>query len=654
MSGASERPSEWWFEDQACDRTQQPGLIQKKTLDRSLETFVREILQNINDAGLDNDDPVDVTFRLVESEDRSDFDEAIRWSSLYEHVDAAGEAQEVAGLQDYIEYLDDGGPMRLLVAEERNTSGIQGDEYNRDTDYAALVRDPGRSNKGGSTAGRHGLGSVVLWVASGLQTVLFNSSLNESQADQTSPRLVGRSFLPTHQIAPGECYDTEGWFGSPTGLTDTRIKRPESIWDGLAAEMAEALEMSRQDIDEPGTTTMIPGFRDPSNPTMDDQPTPQEILDTFEESIVENFWPAISKGELSVHLDMAGEERDITSDEIRNYGSVAPFVECYENLTTDSDTIGAPGEVAAVDLDYEIQSKKEEDTPTDGQVTVAARKAYPNEDEHSGEVALFRGSGMVVQYKSGRYLGYSGNYHAVLVAGEARTPEGEEHSPSDTAVEEFLGMAEPPAHSKWYGKNNDELQSVYKSGCASTADDISTGVLREGLRIIHYTEDDESRRSLSPNRDVLPPTRSTKSRRPRPPGPSRPPLFTLSVDDSFVDRRWQFDGSIAPNRDGVVEWSVTVELRAMYEDDKEADRIDLEEVSLNPSADANWTIADGRCTISVNNSGDAVDFEIASIRFDDGDTRDGTVTETRFKIIDGNVKTDSEPETEGEEHEVSG
>lgn len=646
---ASDRPDDWWFEEQACGRTQQPGLIQKKTLDRSLDTFVREILQNINDAGLENDDPVDVTFRLIELDNRDEFDDAIRWSSLYEHAKAGGEAQDGHGIEDYLDYLDDDGPMRLLIAEERNTSGIQGDEYDRDSDYAALVRDPGRSNKGGNTGGRHGLGSVVLWVASGLQTVLFNSDLNRSESDQTPPRLVGRSFLPTHQLAPGECYDTEGWFGSPTGLSDTRIERPESIWGELAEEMASALEMSRQEIEEPGTTTMIPGFRDPSNPTMDDQPTPDEILETFEESIVENFWPAISKGELAVHLEMAGEELDITSDEIRDYASIRPFIECYEQQRTSVDTIGAPGDVAAVDIDYEIQSKKEEDTPTDGKVTVAARKAYPNETENTGEIALFRGSGMVVNYKPGRYLGYSGNYHAVLVAGEARTPVGEEHTPEDTAVEKFLGMAEPPSHNKWYGKNNDELQSEYKSGCASTADSLSTEVLREGLRTLHYSDDDETRRSLSPNKDILPPTRSSKSRKPRSSTPSRPQLFELSVDDSFTDRRWRFDGTVTPNREGVTSWSITVELRAMYEDDTEADRVDIQEVSVDSPGDVEWSIDDGKCTITVDGSGDSLKFEIASVRFDRGSTQDGTITETRFKITDGNVTVEADGTTESEE-----
>ncbi|GGN98638.1 hypothetical protein [Haloarcula pellucida] len=646
MSSGSELPDGWWFEDQPCGRTRQPGLLQKKTVDRSIDTFVREILQNITDAGLDNGDPVEVTFRLLEldAEDRAAFDDAVCWEDLFAHAESAGREQDGAGIEDYIEYLEDGGPLRVLIAEEENTTGIQGNEVDKRTDYAALVRDPGRSNKESSSAGRHGLGSVVLWVASGLQSVVFNSSLADDGPEQESPRLVGRSFLPTHELSEGECYDTEGWFGSPTGLDNDQLERPESIWGDLASDMADDMLLSRSHLDSSGTSTMILGFRDPSDPSMDDQPGPEEILDTFETATIENFWPAISKDELRVKFDMAGEERQVTSDNIDDYDSIRPFVECYEQRLDASDSLGDPGEVASVDVDYNIQSLKEEVTPTDGQVTVAARKAYPHEEDFRSEIAYFRGAGMVVNYKPGRYLGFSGKYHAILVAGEARTPNGEDHSPADEAVENFLAMAEPVAHNKWYGSGNDELQAEYESGCAQTADSLTTGVLRDGLAELFYSDDIDTSKPASPDRDILPPTRSTKSKRPEPPGPSRAPLFEWGVTDCIEDRRWRFDGQIEPNRDLVTDWQVVIELRAMFEDDQEAEQIPIDDIEYEEKSNLDHTYSDGRVKLTATDDVGRVEFVVKSEQLAAVDPRLGDATETKFKIVDGYVSVPDDEE----------
>lgn len=651
MPSESEIPDEWWFEDQPRGRTRQPGLLQKKTVDRNLETFVREILQNINDAGLDNDDPVEVTFRLDEVDPTADdsFANAVQWDDILEHARAAGQEQDGAGIEDYIDYLDDGGAHRILIAEEKNTTGIQGNEIQKETDYAALVRDPGRSNKGGGMAGRHGLGSVVLWVASGLQSVIFNSELSEGEPSKESPRLVGRSFLPTHELSEGECYDTEGWYGSPTGLENDQLGRPESIWGDTASWLSDDLKISRSDVDSTGTSTMILGFRDPGNPTMDDQPGPEEILETFEEATVKNFWPAISRGELQVHLDMAGEERHVTADSINEYGYVRPYVECYEQRLDASDSLDGPGDVASTKVPYSIQSRKDESTPTDGCVTVAARKAYPHEDDRRAEIAYFRGSGMVVNYKDGRYLGFSGKYHAILVAGEARTPLGEDTSDTDKAIENFLAMAEPVAHDEWYGKKNEELKSEYELGCAGTADDVTTEILREGLSDLFYSEDIDTSAPATPDRDILPPTRSPKSNPPSQPGPSPPPLFLWDIEDSIEANRWVFDGHIKPNRDEVTEWKVVFELRTMFEDDQEAERIPIETIDHDPDDHVGASLTDGKVELTVDADGGQVSFDVKSERLAATDPRLGDVTETKFKVVEGSVTVpDDEQENEDE------
>lgn len=653
----------WWFEEVPCGRSRKQGLIQKKTFSRDLETFVREILQNSTDAREDDSEPVRVSFRLREFEDRSAFEEALLWDDLYAHVKAGGEDQDGHGLTDYVEYLENGGTFRTLAIEEENAKGIQGNEEDQDSDYAALIRDPGASNKGGSTGGRHGLGSTLLWVASGFQTVLFNSTLADELPDQTSPRLVGRCFIPTHELSSGDCYANDGWYGAESGMAREELKRPESIWNGPAEWLAADLGMARPDAT--GTTILIPGFRDPTDPAMDDQPDPEEFCQIFERVTAEYFWPAIRGGILEVDIDMCGHEASLTADTIQEHSLVAPFVECYDQIHDAPNSFEGPGTVAKVDKEYDIVSKKESEcdedeeypTPSEGEVTVAARKANPSDteglaSEHLGEIALFRGPGMVVKYKAGHHLGHSGKYHALLAAGKARTAPGESHSASDEAVDDFLAMAEPPMHNRWYGRKNDELKAQYESGCVGPADDISTKTLRNALSKILYSQSRRSGSLTRPERDILPRTRSDLSADggpDEPPTPSVPSLFSWAIDDRIADGRWLFTGTIGPNSarddisaDPLEEWDATFELVALFEDNREADTIVIEGVDATVTGGSGTIVANGPRHSGENGylraEGDVrgATVEIKA-RLPGSNARVGDVSKTRLKLTDGSV-----------------
>ncbi|MBV0903486.1 hypothetical protein [Haloarcula salina] len=655
----------WWFEDVPCGRSRKQGLIQKKTFSRDLETFVREILQNSTDAREDPDKPVKVSFRLREFDDRSAFEEALQWDDLFDHVNAGGKDQDGHGLTDYVDYLEDGGTFRILIIEEENGKGIQGNEEDQDSDYAALIRDPGASNKGGSTGGRHGLGSTLLWVASGFQTVLFNSTLAKEMEDQTSPRLVGRCFIPTHELPEGGCYANDGWFGSESGMEREELQRPESIWGDAASSLAEDLEMGRPDSN--GTTIMIPGFRDPSDPAMDDQPSPEELCQEFEEATADYFWPAIRAGDLEVHIDMCGYSAELTKGTIKDHKGIAPFVACYDQMREAPDSFKGPGTVAKTDEEYTIVSKKEDEcgddekypTPSEGHVTIAARKANPSDtegpaSERLGEIAMFRGPGMVVKYKSGHYLGHSGKYHALLAAGKARTPSGESHEPDDEAIDDFLAMAEPPMHDRWYGKKNDELKAKYEHGAKGPADDLSTKILRNGLSKILYNQSRQAGSLTRPGRDILPKTRSdlAKEERNKSPKPTIPPLFDWKINDEIVGDKWEFTGSIGPNTerkqiaDNPVEgWEATFEIVALFEDNREADTVVIEDVDAEVAAGSGTItakpLADGdKGHIEVKGDIKSSTYEIEA-QLPGRQARLGDVSKTRFKLKDGSVEVSS-------------
>jgi len=91
-----------------------------------LETFVREILQNSTDARDEDTEPVEVSFRLREFEDRSEFDSAILWNDLYKHVKAGGDDQDGHGLSDYVDYLENGGRFGPLSSKSKTLRESKG------------------------------------------------------------------------------------------------------------------------------------------------------------------------------------------------------------------------------------------------------------------------------------------------------------------------------------------------------------------------------------------------------------------------------------------------------------------------------------------------------------------------------------------------
>ncbi|MCA9611363.1 MAG: hypothetical protein KC586_01260, partial [Myxococcales bacterium] len=74
--------------------------------------------------------------------------------------------------------------------------------------------------------------------------------------------------------------------------------------------------------------------------------------------------------------------------------------------------------------------------------------------------AFFRGPGMVVRYLDRSLVAPGRTFHALLVAGEARSPLSP--SENDRAVERFLRSAEPPGHDEW--TTTPHLKQRYQRG----------------------------------------------------------------------------------------------------------------------------------------------------------------------------------------------
>ena len=193
--------AEWIFDPAPPSGSRKGGLANAQVFDPSIDTFVREVLQNSKDQTLGEGDAVSVRFSLTELTGPAvtDFLAAISWDGLGEHITAASEAGgiTIAGrLRDGPSELEE-GTLRVLQIEDRYTRGLTGGEDEDESNFNALCRhELVTSSERKESGGSFGIGKSVLWRFSNLSTVLFLSKLCDEQRD----RFFGRVLLPWHAV----------------------------------------------------------------------------------------------------------------------------------------------------------------------------------------------------------------------------------------------------------------------------------------------------------------------------------------------------------------------------------------------------------------------------------------------------------------------
>lgn len=477
----------WSFRELNLKESRQGDIPTKHALDADIDVFVREVLQNANDAGpINHSEPIKVTFRFRRLRPGSglrQFKEAIRWDEQFlSHLEAAAGEEKDLSLRQFLN--DETDDLVLLTVEDRNTQGLSGAEDADESNYTALVRDMHRSNKEDTQGGVHGVGGTVLWAFSGVSTVLF-TSVPHDKSDGTPPRFVGRSYLPDHAV-DGSLYKGYGWFGKrdpndPDG-------RHVSTWGNEASELANTLRADRPNT--VGTSATIVGFRVPgeSQPTGDDL---EEVIREIQEAAVKNFWPAIRRKDLEVYVEGPDDEDPRPAD-FNVVDSVQPFISAYESLRKGSGSLGEPGATASKDITFDFPRRSDgTEVPDEGEVTLAARTAKPADDQLRNQVAVFRGSGMIVQYVNMDDISKHGaDFHAVLACGQARTELSEDPSFVDKHVERLLRAAEPAAHDEWIG--TPRLKNEYGGRRVGTVKDLQGRLLRDELREMIATDEDRA------------------------------------------------------------------------------------------------------------------------------------------------------------------
>ena len=617
------KPAEWFFFSGGPGVPRYGDDPTKHAVDHDTETFVREVLQNANDAGpAEGNEPIEVAFNFVSlsGSERRDFLEALGWgdelSERLKSIVEPGEANEYDDVLARIE--DEDAELRLLIVEDRNTTGLTG-RWGEDSNYAALVRDELYSSKEDEKAGgSYGLGKSVLWTFSGISTVVFDSVLAESDSSlEGDRRLIGRTKLPTHTIVDEtKTYQGAGWLCRP--VETPQGTRPGSIWGDEAKSLAHRLHVSRPPVS--GTSAMVVDYRDP---TRDERPDMEDLSDQFVEAAVKYFWPAIYRDELRVTVEVDGETRRA---DVRDVDSIQPFVECFESRYDCDDRLDKPGDVAGLDVPVELPPRAKGNETADGRVRLAAKFASPADDDtYQNLVALFRGSGMVVRYLDQSRVAFGDrNFHAVLACGESRSPN--EVKPGDEEIERFLRCAEPPEHDEWESTEN--LRTNYQRGFRTALDGMFD-TLRDALR--HLLSNSEGRgETLTARVRQRFPIHGGKAGVQGNPVPD--PAFEIRGSTEFRGDRWTFGGRVTTQEDGFPGWTAEISLTGVGEDGASFERVPIEDVECEHQDVRVVDDGDGAARLTAGPGATDVEFEGESTVIRDNDAWRGRVGETRLEI----------------------
>ncbi|NVB39847.1 hypothetical protein G6O69_18535 [Pseudenhygromyxa sp. WMMC2535] len=558
-------PLRWVFDELPPSGARRGGQVAEHAFGHGLGQFVREVCQNANDQ-----ESTRVDFELVELEGDAlaELLGALRWPELHRHLAGAGETQTPSGrrLREFLTTMEPERRLLLLRIEDRGLMGLTGEEDGERSHFRALCKDTLFSVKASEDAGgSYGLGKSVLWTFSGLSTVLFTSALSELPRGRRSPRVIGRAELPYHAV-DGEGFMGPGWFGRevevPGGL------RAESVWGKRASALAERLGMSRAHED-PGTTMLILGFREPAREQVQ---SPAQIASELAYEAARWFWPAMEADFRGLELRVSGS--GATEVRAEGHAEFAPFVDAWrrrhEAKTGAEAKLERPGDLARIPLSVELPRPRNGTRRTRGEVELLVRLAE-EDAPMSRRLATFRGAGMVVEYRD--FSGLSGlrPFHAILACGRGRAPGAA--SDEDRMIDRFLRDAEPPGHDAW------EVTPTIKDNWLRGSGQVFVhlwGSVHTALRQLLMPPVQAGVEGPERLRKRFPLGRAGRA------SSASRDLFALrDFEASLVDEAWRFYGSVTTELDAQ-PWRVEFSLHHLAEDGSHARDLAIESLETEP------------------------------------------------------------------------
>lgn len=582
--------AQWVFDPLPASRARRGGEPSSHVFAPSVDSFVREVLQNALDQSLGEAAEVHFRFKELSGLALDAFLQALSWSSLEPHLSARLQGRAGRALGEYLEHMRKRRRLLVLIVEDRGTVGLTGGELEGDSHFRALCKDTLYSHKRSQAAGgSYGLGKSVLWTFSGLSTVLFLSNLSEESPGQRSPRLFGRAELPSHALDDGEWYAGAGWFG--TRMASPEGERAVSVWADAATKLARALHLQRSD--QPGTSLLIVGFRDPSEELPDEA---EVYLERMREAAVRHFWPTVVMPGRPLALWFVGRRQQIIGED--DLGAFTPFADCYRQRDATRTKLEQPGDVVVRDVPVELPARRDgQRQPKEGRVRLCVRLGEEKRrDPLMGRVALFRGPGMVVKYWDQHNLAASVRpFHAVLACGRARNPEAP--GDADEAVEHFLRMAEPPGHDDW--TKTPGLRAEYQRGYAKALDRLKQRV-REALKEIVVPEPHRGAQGPDKLRRRFPIGKRGK------PGPEPSVFHFNGLTAHFDGECWHFWGRVRPEVEAK-RWHCAIRLFHAGEDGREIETLAVSELTTNAGA-GRFSVESGRGVLVADEAAPEIAF----------------------------------------------
>jgi hypothetical protein len=576
---------DWIFDALPPSGARRGGDPAKHAFEANLRVFVREVVQNAIDQAT-TEEPPEVHFRFhdLEGDELGEFLRALRWSTLRRHLEAvASQTRAGKAIQRALLELEKRKKLLVLVIEDRSTAGLTGAEDSGESHFRALCKDTLHSHKQSDGAGgSYGLGKSVLWGFSGLSTVLFNSKLSQELPGQVSPRLIGRTELPSHEVTdPKDAKDAKGaksrsprpasfagsgWFGRPAASA----QRAESLWADEATAIAQALHLQRTNEDSTGTSILVLGFRDP---TADEDRSPVELAQGIRSAVELEFWPAIAMRKLTTWVAGDGAAPLISG---KTFKAARPLIECAQRGESSVEALIDAGDVVTREFEIEIPARRDGTIKaTKGHVRMAVRLAGELDDPTLvGQVALFRSPGMVVRYLDQRALVKSSRpFHALVACGTARSTS--ETLPSDQAIERFLRAAEPPGHDKW--DVTETLKGDYERGYKKALDQLHTRI-KDTLKSVVMESPAQGKRGPERLRRKFP--IGSKSGVGGGGGAAKPAFRFDGVTAHFEAGRWWFRGEVRPVRP-MPSWVCELRIAEVGEDGGKVSAVDVETLSIS-------------------------------------------------------------------------
>jgi hypothetical protein len=442
--------------------------------DLSLDTMVREVLQNCHDQKLESDSPVTVEFKLcdLKGEERQKLLDAVAWEVLEGHLAGMAAHKNPVGetFARELQEIHDREFLRVLYIRDSGTKGLIGGEDEGELNFGALCRHVLQTSEDDQErGGSYGLGKAVLWAFSGVQTVILTSRLSEPDK-HGARRLFGRSNLSYHQ-AHGEDWEGLGFFGleDPTGRN-----RAVSAWEDDAALCAADLGMPFDwSGEESGTGILLFDFDEPE--INDDRPL-IEIAGEIRDAASRWFWPCLRNETLVVRTEaFDGEEKVFDEESTTDLDEIRPFAQICMPGGTIKSRLEEEGDLGQRSIDVKVPERYpaggDEGDPGGESPALVRLGLLSSDSPWAGSVALIRGAGMVVDYWKPRAAADSDlNLYGVFLGGTIAAFGGPVE-PKHRRLERFLRAAEPPAHNRWVHTTR-RIQRRYARGSKRALDSL--------------------------------------------------------------------------------------------------------------------------------------------------------------------------------------